>query len=141
MIKKFLSDMKDSIKVEDMSALLETAIYRDILRRYVETDDFVSISTDQLLKLGLTYIKLSQPVSEQKLPKVASSEFAAKIAIETIAIIKDVMDSDYLHSQEMDEKILAALKVEFSGNSIDKFHSEQTILEELRSNYEIIRSS
>lgn len=59
LIEIFLADAKDGAEVDDMAALLEQALYRDILRRYMEDEDAIKqIGLEQLLKLDISYRKI-----------------------------------------------------------------------------------
>jgi hypothetical protein len=56
LIEKFLSGVKDGAEVDDLAALLEQALYRDILRRYANSGEpLVSMTMEQLLNLDLKY--------------------------------------------------------------------------------------
>ncbi|HEB72202.1 MAG TPA: hypothetical protein ENI77_06220 [Nitrospirae bacterium] len=56
LIEKFLSNAKEGVEVGDLSALLEQAVYRDILRRYAQSGEpLVSMTIEQLLNLDLKY--------------------------------------------------------------------------------------
>lgn len=56
LIEKFLNSAKDGVEVDDLAALLEQAVYRDILRRYAESGEpLVSMTMEQLLNLDLKY--------------------------------------------------------------------------------------
>ena len=56
LIEQFLKEAKEGADVDSMAALLEQALYRDILRRYMEAGDpLVSMTMEQLLKLDITY--------------------------------------------------------------------------------------
>lgn len=56
LIEKFLNGAKDGAKVDDLAALLEQALYRDILRRYANSGEpLVSMTMEQLLNLDLKY--------------------------------------------------------------------------------------
>ncbi len=80
LINEFLEKIKDGDDVDGMAALFEQAIYRDILRRYAElADPFVSMSTEQILKLEMAYrtargskqnLKKNEPNEMERLRKV-----------------------------------------------------------------------
>lgn len=55
-IHEFLDNARQGADVDDMAALLEQALYRDILRRYAAAGDpLVSMTMDELLKLAVAY--------------------------------------------------------------------------------------
>lgn len=55
-IHEFLDNARQGADVDDMAALLEQALYRDILRRYAASGDpLVSMTMDELLKLAVAY--------------------------------------------------------------------------------------
>lgn len=86
LINELLEKIKDGDDVEGMAALFEQAIYRDILRRYAElADPFVSMSTEQILKLEMAYrsarngkqnLKKSEPNEMERLRKVIGERVA-----------------------------------------------------------------
>ena len=56
LIEKFLNGAKEGAEVDDLAALLEQALYRDILRRYADSGEpLVSMTMEQLLNLDLKY--------------------------------------------------------------------------------------
>jgi len=56
LIEKFLNSAKEGVEVGDLSALLEQAVYRDILRRYARSGEpLISMTMEQLLNLDLKY--------------------------------------------------------------------------------------
>ncbi len=55
-IRDFLQGVRDGSDVEDLAALLELALYHDMLRRYAEAaDPLVSMTMEQILKLDIAY--------------------------------------------------------------------------------------
>lgn len=56
LIRQFYQSAREGAPVEELSALLELAVYHDILRRYAQSaDPLVSMTMEQILKLDLSY--------------------------------------------------------------------------------------
>jgi len=55
-IRDFLQGVREGSDVEDLAALLELALYHDMLRRYAQAaDPLVSMTMEQILKLDIAY--------------------------------------------------------------------------------------
>ena len=87
LVREFLHRAKEGADVDDMAAVLENAVYHDLLRRYADAGDpLVSMTMDQLLKLDLSYrsARLSKTKHEDAARDERMSKLAARVCMETL---------------------------------------------------------
>ena len=136
LMREFVDRLKSGSDVEDMSAMLELAIYRDLLRRYAEDDKALDrISIEQLLKLDIHYRRVriawrrdvvngkgagaAKKLSARMLPKIVdklASLAGGEVAGEINALRGQLMDW---------------AKGEFGRENVEEIEREENEIEQL----------
>ncbi|MGK7346297.1 MAG: hypothetical protein ACNS63_10880 [Candidatus Nitrospinota bacterium M3_3B_026] len=79
-VEDFLKKAREGADVEDMAAVLENAVYRDILRRYADAaDPLAAMTMENILKLDLSY--RSARLAKSKANGAGGDSEAARIAL------------------------------------------------------------
>ena len=85
-VREFLRKAAEGADVDDMAAVLEQAVYRDLLRRYSESGDPLGpMTVEQLLKIDLSYrsARAARTRRESKTSDARASRLAARVCLET----------------------------------------------------------
>jgi hypothetical protein len=137
--QRFLERVKagDEADVEEMSALIENALYRDILRRYAEKNEVMAdISFERLLKLDLSYRKLRLARSVRGGEE--ESALLTRLAVSAAALAVDAMAaslSDHVAAPrlaEARETASATVAGRFGKEAVAAAEEEKNQLDRLR---------
>ncbi|MBI4665358.1 MAG: hypothetical protein HY751_02985 [Nitrospinae bacterium] len=136
LIREFLERAKTGSDVEDMAALLELAIYRDLLRRYADDDKALErISMEQLLKLDIYYRRARlQARREESRSKdsAAIKKTAARLCVKILAKVEEMSgEEDQEKIRALRAPLLSWAGAEFDRESIEEMERENDGIERL----------
>jgi len=136
LIREFLERAKSGSDVDDISALLELAIYRDLLRRYAEDERSLSnIPMDELLKLDLSYrrVRLAGKKAEFSSKDAASlKNLSAKVCVSLIDKIGTLVgDEAKVEIQLVKESLVDWAKKQYGEVNVEGVSSELRELSEI----------
>ena len=138
MVEQYLNNVRDGVDVDDMTTLLEQALYRDILRRYSQLDDpLVGMTMEQVLKIDIAYrgSRLSRLKYEKDTNKTTPQldKFSANLISETLDQVK--LQANGTLDKDIDE--IRELVMEWAGNTygkttIEEVENDRNEIEQLR---------
>ncbi len=132
LVAKFLEDARNGAAgLDEMAALLESALSRDILRRYAERNEVMAeISFENLLKLDLSYRKLRLAGAKREGADGYAAGFAVRVALDTLDLIEEINDAPL--SPEIRQRIEQKSADRYGAATVDEAMAERNELERLR---------
>ncbi|MBF0292015.1 MAG: hypothetical protein HQK86_07635 [Nitrospinae bacterium] len=136
LMREFVGRVKNGSDVEDMAAMIEISIYRDLLRRYTEDEKTLErIPTEQLLKLDVRY-RMARIACQRELVNGKGADAAKKLAARLLPKIVNKLVS--FADERMAEQIKALIpqtmewaKAELGRENIEEMENEGNELERL----------
>lgn len=136
LMREFVGRVKSGSDVDDMAAMLELAIYRDLLRRYTEDDKALTgIPLDKLLMIDIHYrrarIALQRETVNGKGADSAKKLYARmlpKIVNKLVSLADGGMATAI---NEMRPQIMEWAKAEFGRENIEEMEKEEYGIEQI----------
>ncbi len=138
LIDQYLANIKDGADVDDMTALIEQALYRDILRRYSEADNALAHMTmGEVLKLDIAYrgARLNRLKFEKDTIKndPQLDQYSASLVLETLdqvqTLANGALDSEI---DDVRELIIEWANKKYGKTTIEEVKNERNQIEQLR---------
>lgn len=136
LMREFIGRVKNGSDVDDMAAMLEIAIYRDLLRRYMEDDKALTgVPIDKLLMIDIHY-RRARIAGHMALASGKGADAAKKLAARMLPKIVGKLVS--LADENMAAQIKSLLpqimewaKAELGRENIEEMENEENELERL----------
>ena len=135
LLGKFVQNARDGAEVDDMAALIEHALYRDILRRYAEgKSEIDELGISELFKLDLSYRKVR--LTREKAEKSDSygkkmERWAATYSGQLFDKVAQLAEKKGADIAPLKKELMAWVKRRFSSESFDEAEMEQKQIEQL----------
>lgn len=130
LMREFVNRVKSGSDVDDMAAMLELAIYRDLLRRYTEDDKALErISMEQLLKLDIRY-RMARIACQREMVNGKNAESAKKLYARMLPkIVNKLVSLADSHTAEginaLRGQIMDWAKGEFGRENVEEMEKEE----------------
>lgn len=137
MMSAFLDSVRsDSAGAQDMAALIETALYRDILQRLSASDGIETMSLETLLKFDISYRRLRMALKKRSDAQTdsgkAPTSIDARAAIEALDLIGSIEGAESLAPDELERRAREKIVEKYGEKEIERIESSERLFEAAR---------
>ena len=135
LVEKFLQNARDGADVDDLAALIEQALYRDIVRRYAEgRGEIDQLGISELFKLDISYrkIRLTREKAEKSdIDGKKMERWAITYTGQLFDKVAQLAEKKGVDITLLKKELMAWVKGRFPRDSFIEVEAEQREIEQL----------